>query len=243
MPSDAVAVVSDAHLGQAPPEVTDAFHRFLDAVPALAGHLVINGDLFDFWFEYRAVIPRRAFPVLSALDRLRRAGVRLTLTGGNHDRWGGDFWQRELGAAFHPDGTSLALAGRRAYVAHGDGLAERHRSARLMHRVTRWPATAALFRWLHPDLGVRLVDAMSGTLAESTRDETVLARAAAAQAAWARAYLADHPEVELLVLGHTHRPALEEVAPGRWYLNPGAFLERGRYALITADGPALRSFP
>ncbi len=82
-------IVSDVHLGHAPPEVADAFRRFLERVPDLGEHLIVNGDLFEFWFEYREVIPKRAFPTLEALGRVRRAGVQLTVTGGNHDRWGG----------------------------------------------------------------------------------------------------------------------------------------------------------
>jgi UDP-2,3-diacylglucosamine hydrolase len=242
VPHDTVVVVSDAHLGPGSEAAAAAFFRFLDAVPNLARHLVINGDLFDFWFEYATVIPRHAFPVLAALDRVRRAGVTLTLTGGNHDRWGGTFWGAEIEAAFHPAGVALPLAGWRALVTHGDGVAEEHLSARVMHRVTCWPPTAALFRWLHPDLGIRLARAMSGVLAAETRDDATVNRAARAQAGWARRYLADHPDLDLLVLGHTHRPALEAVGPRRWYLNPGAWFDNGRHAVITADGPELRTF-
>jgi len=236
---DAV-IVSDAHLGLATSPA--AFLRFLARVPDLAGSLVVNGDLFDFWFEYGTVIPRRAFPVLSALRGLSAAGVRITVTGGNHDRWGGRFWRDEVGAAFHPEGTRLVLAGWRCAVLHGDGMNETHVAARVMHTVTRWPVTAAAFRWLHPDLGLRLVDALSGRVARRTRHGDVLVRAAAAQAVWARRFLEREPDVDLLIMGHTHRAALEPVAPRRWYLNPGPWCEGGCYALLTAAGPALRTF-
>jgi UDP-2,3-diacylglucosamine hydrolase len=242
VPHDTVVVVSDAHLGPGAEASTGAFLRFLEVVPDLGRHLVINGDLFEFWFEYRTVIPRHAFPVLAALERIRRAGVTLTLTGGNHDRWGGTFWGSEIGAAFHPAGVALSLAGRRAFVTHGDGIAEQHRSARVLHTVTRWAPTAALFRWVHPDLGIRLVRAMSRVLAADTRDPAAIERAAQAQAGWARDYLTAHPDIELLVLGHTHRAALETAGRERWYLNPGAWFDGGRHAVVTADGPELRRF-
>jgi UDP-2,3-diacylglucosamine hydrolase len=242
VPHDTVIVVSDAHLGPDAGARTAGFLRFLEAVPDLGRHLVINGDLFEFWFEYATVIPRHAFPVLAALARVRHAGVTLTLTGGNHDRWGGAFWGAELGAAFHPSGAALSLAGRRALVVHGDGVAERRRAARLLHRVTRWGPTVALFRWVHPDVGIRLVRAMSGMLAADTRDPQAIALAAQAQAAWAHAYLGTHREVDLLVLGHTHQAALEAAGPGRWYLNPGAWCDGGSHAVITPAGPELRRF-
>ena len=96
--AETVFVLSDAHLGGVPDAVASALHRFLDTVPNAGDHVLINGDLFEFWFEYDSVIPRRAFPTLARLAAARHRGVRLTLTGGNHDRWGRGFWQRELGA-------------------------------------------------------------------------------------------------------------------------------------------------
>jgi UDP-2,3-diacylglucosamine hydrolase len=241
VPETAAVIVADAHLAAAGPR-RDAFLRFLAAVPALGRHLVINGDLFDMWFEYRTVIPRSAFPVLSALHVLVRDKIQVTVTGGNHDRWGGPFWRDEIGAAFHPGGVRLMLAGFQVDILHGDGIAETHATARAMHQVTRWPATVAAFRWLHPDIGLRLAAQMSGRLARQTRDGAVVERAAAAQARWARDRLTRDSTLDLLVLGHTHRPALEAVAPRRWYLNPGAWCEGQRYALLLPDGPQLRTF-
>ncbi len=180
MPSR-VLVVADAHLGQVPPAVESAFHRFLEAVPDLGEALLINGDLFDFWFEYGAVIPRRHFATVAKLHALRAKGIAITLVGGNHDRWGGDFLTEDLGIGFHGGEAEILVAGRRAFVAHGDGLTEQHWSAKLMHRVTRHPATVRVFRALHPDLGFWIAHRLSGTLADSTRDPAVLDRAARAQ--------------------------------------------------------------
>lgn len=241
VPETTAVIVADAHLAAAGP-TRDAFLRFLAAVPAMGGHLVINGDLFDMWFEYGTVIPRSAFPVLSTLHGLVRDGLAVTVTGGNHDRWGGPFWRDDVGATFHSGAARLALAGLRAEVRHGDGIAETHVTARAMHRVTRWRATVAAFRWLHPDVGLRLAKALSGRLAQQTRDGAVLERAAAAQGRWARDRLAQDPSLDLVVLGHTHRPALEAVASRRWYLNPGAWCEGQCYAVVAPDGPELRTF-
>ncbi len=235
-------MVSDAHLGGVPDEVATALHAFLDALPQAGDHLVINGDLFEFWFEYGSVIPRRAFPTLARLAAARGRGVRLTVTGGNHDRWGRGFWQREMGAAFHPSGAFLELAGWRAFVAHGDGVAEQHLGARVLHSITRHPVTAALFRWVHPDLGHGLVERFSGILGGATRDPKVVERAAAAQESWARALLGSHEDLDLVVLGHTHRALLAAVAERRWYLNPGAWMDGFRYAVITERGPELATY-
>lgn len=241
VPTETAIVVSDAHLGQVPASIGEAFHRFLAAVPTMAEHLVVNGDLFDFWFEYRTVIPRNAFRTLAALAGLRDAGVRLTVTGGNHDRWGRDFWERDVGATFHRHDVELNLAGFRALVTHGDGL-DGTWSAKLLQAITRFPLTPALFRWIHPDLGITLVRRMSRTVAKGTRRAEMVRNSAAAQAVYARAVMASRADLDLLVFGHTHVPVLESVGPRRWYTNPGAWMEGLRYLEVNADGPALRRF-
>ncbi len=241
--SDAAIIVGDAHFGHTPDSPSDQlFPAFLRRVPSMAGHLVILGDLFDFWFEYRSVIPRAAFPVLSALHEMRQTGVHLTVIGGNHDRWGGRFWREQLQGDFVRDSGEVEVAGFRAMIHHGDGLTEQHRASRIMHRVTRHPATAATFRLIHPDLGFWLVKRMSRLLAESTRDGPVLDRAARAQADYAARLLRDRADLGLVILGHTHRAALDQHGDRRWYVNPGSWMHDRRYALVAPSGPELRTF-
>jgi len=242
VPAARVLVVADAHLGQAAPAVAAAFHAFLEAAPNLGDALLINGDLFDFWFEYGSVIPRRHFTSVAKLQALRARGMPITFVGGNHDRWGGDFLIKDLGIAFHAGEAELELAGRRAFVAHGDGLSEQHWSATLMHRVTRHPITIGVFRALHPSVGFWIADQLSGKLADHTRDRAVLDRAARAQSAYAKTMLERRPDLDLVVLAHTHRPACEQLPDGRAYLNPGAFLDGYRYAIVTKDGIEMRTF-
>ncbi len=243
MPAARVLVVADAHLGQVSPAVESAFHAFLAAAPGLGDALLIDGDLFDFWFEYGTVVPRRHFATVAKLAALVAAGMTVTFVGGNHDRWGGDFLRRDLGIAYHAGEAELDLAGRKAFVAHGDGLTEQHWSAALMHRVTRHPLTIAAFRCLHPTIGSWIADKLSGKLADSTRDRAVLERAARAQAEFAKAMLGRRRELDLVILAHTHRPALERLADGRTYVNPGAWLDGFKYAVVTRDAVELRAFP
>ena len=241
MPAEALVILADAHLGDAPPAVEEALLTFLDSVPDLGDALLINGDLFDFWFAYRRVIPRRGFHVAASLRSLRRR-VPITMVGGNHDRWGDDFWREDLGIAFHPLRARFRAGGREVLAVHGDGLTEEHWSAALMHRVTRHPAAVALYRAVHPDVGVGLVDRLSHRLGDTTRDPVVLARAAARQRTWAEAALRDDPTLALVTMGHTHIAARVEVEPGRLYLNPGAWMDGLRYAVVTAEGAELRQF-
>lgn len=243
MNSERVVVVGDAHLGSAAPEDERAFHEFLAAVPEFGTRLLILGDLFDFWFEYRAVIPRKPFRTLARLAAVVDRGLPVDLFGGNHDRWGGDFWDRDLGIAFHREEADLTLARRAAHVVHGDGLAETKLGGRIIHRVFRSPLTVGAFRVLHPDLGFHLADRLSGGLAEGNRSDAAIGAAAASQERWARRYLDAHPGVQLVVMGHTHRRALVEHAPSRFYLNAGQWMKDRHYAVVTAERIDLRTWP
>jgi UDP-2,3-diacylglucosamine hydrolase len=236
----ALVIVSDAHLGHSPPEAEAALLEFLDAVPDLGDALLVNGDLFEFWFAYRRVIPRDGFRVAAALGRLA-ARVPVSLVGGNHDRWGGAFWAEELGVHFATDELELAVGARRVVALHGDAVSATSR-ARLLHRLARLPVTAAVYRAMHPDVGVPLVRWLAAKLGEHGTAATLFDREAAAQEHWALERLRADPSLGLLVLGHSHRPALIDIAPGRQYLNPGAWFDGFRYAVATGGGAELRRF-
>jgi UDP-2,3-diacylglucosamine hydrolase len=236
-----LVIVSDAHLGVASSPVEEALLEFLDAVPTLGDCLLINGDLFDFWFTYSRVIPRRGFHVAAALARLRRR-MPIVMVGGNHDRWDSGFWQRDLGLTFDPLRATFRIGDRTVTAIHGDGLTEPRWQARLIHRLIQHPATAAAYQFLHPDFGLRLVDLLGPMLGDHTVDETKLARAGARQGEWAERLLAAEPDVDLLIMGHTHRPMLSTSAAGRQYLNPGAWFDGFRYAVATEAGAELCRF-
>lgn len=236
-----LVVVADAHLGVASWESDARFLDFLEEVPRLGDALLINGDLFDFWFSYRRAIPRAGFQAAAAVAVLARK-IPVLMTGGNHDRWGDTFWAQDAGVQFSSGELRFEAAGSRVLAVHGDGLAEEHRSAIVMHRITRHPLTVRLYRLLHPDFGVWLVDKMSHRLADSTRNPAVLDRAQARQVVWARERMAADPSIGLLVMSHTHRPAVVDIGPGRRYLNPGAWVEDYRYAVVTAESIDLRQF-
>jgi UDP-2,3-diacylglucosamine hydrolase len=236
-----LVLVGDAHLGRGSPDAERAFLAFLDTVPDLGDGLVITGDLFEFWFSYQRAVPRRNLAVVAGLAGLRRR-MPILMVGGNHDRWGGRFWEDDLGIGFAWGEGRFLLDGRPALVIHGDGITESHWSGRMLHRITRHRATVGLFRAMHPDLGLWLVDHLSGVLGDRPRTEAEIAKAAAHQEGWARERMAKEPELALLAMGHTHRAAIAEVRPGDLYLNPGAWFEGYRYAVAENGRAELRQF-
>jgi len=163
------------------------------------------------------------------------------MVGGNHDRWGGSFWQEELDIEFAPHRASFTLGGHPGLAVHGDGMVELDRPARLLHRITSHPATIGLFGAMHPDLGLWLVDRLSGGLGARERSPAAIAAAAGRQRRWAEAELARQPELGLIAMGHTHVPAAVEANGGR-YVNPGAWFDGYRYAVVDSGQTRLRQF-
>jgi UDP-2,3-diacylglucosamine hydrolase len=159
MEKQAAYFISDAHLGVSPhgaiSERGEHLIKFLEELKGKASHLFIVGDLFEFWYEYDFYVPSRYFKVLRALADLRDNGCEVKLIKGNHDFAYVDFFKRELGieACSH---VIAELHGRRIYVCHGDGLARVDGSYRFFRKILDFKPNRFLFKWLHPDIGMRL---------------------------------------------------------------------------------------
>jgi UDP-2,3-diacylglucosamine hydrolase len=241
VPGHRLVVLSDAHLGATPAAAETALLAFLDAVPDLGDALLLNGDLFDFWFAYRHAVPRRALPVVGALAALGRR-LPIAVVGGNHDRWGSEFWGRDLGFRYSRRRLRLNVDGRSVLALHGDRLAEGPLLARLLHGAIDNPLTTGAFHLLHPDLGIPLVRRLAPLLGERKAEGPTHDASAARQRAWATRALAADPTIDAIVMGHTHRPVAAELLPGRWYLNPGAWFDGWRYGVLRAGGAELARF-
>jgi UDP-2,3-diacylglucosamine hydrolase len=231
-------LMSDAHLGAAPSERERDVAAFLEYARRTAGSVVINGDLFDFWFEWRTVMPRGHVRVLGALAALADAGTPLVMISGNHDAWGGDVLATEIGAQVVHGDWDGTLGGWRAHISHGDGLRTREdRRYRAFKRVMRHPLAIRAFGALHPDFATRIA---SGTSSHSR------SRGASDGGAGLRAvahdYLAAHRETELVVFGHSHVASLERAPGGGVYANPGAWASRPAYLVIAPERIEMRAW-
>lgn len=238
-------IVSDVHLGAVPRATERAFREFLDFARGAASGLLINGDLFDFWFEYRSVILREHYRVAAKLAEVVEAGVPVSFVGGNHDAWVGSFLRDEVGITLHEGPVEMRLAGRRALVAHGDGVGRGDFRYRALKAVIRHPASIAAFRTLHPDLGRWIAGRASTTEHKAdTGDAAAQGRARFIQE-WAQERLREEPGLELVVAGHAHVPVVAEVFPGRYYANSGDWLRHFTYLELPAGGgaPVLRHWP
>ncbi|TFG66746.1 MAG: UDP-2,3-diacylglucosamine diphosphatase [Gemmatimonadales bacterium] len=227
-------IVSDAHLGAAPKASETAFHEFLAFACGATQDLVINGDLFDFWFEYRTVVLSRHFRTLKALAKLVDAGVRVRLVGGNHDSWGGAFLTDEIGIELISGPIATDIGGRTTYLAHGDGLGDGDFGYRALKRVIRSRPASYAFRQVHPDWANSLARFVSRTEFRHESPDAGRSRAAHLES-HARATLAADSSIQLVALGHCHIPSLIEVYPGRHYLNTGDWIDHCTWAAVGPD--------
>jgi UDP-2,3-diacylglucosamine hydrolase len=221
-------VFSDAHIGAAPAEVERSLLSFLRGLPADAKSVVINGDLFDFWFEWRHVVPRAGVRVLGAVAQVVDAGIPILWVAGNHDCWGGEVLREDVGATYHVGPWRGDLAGWDTLLEHGDGLREvEDRPYRRLRAVLRHPLSVRLFRWIHPDWSSWLALRSSHTSRNMRPgDEGEGLR----QVAHARLAAAGAPS--LLVFGHSHAQTLERVGGGV-FANPGAWLDAPTFLRVT----------
>jgi len=239
MPAGPVYIASDVHMGATAPEQERAFLDWLEHAAASAASILLNGDLFDFWFEYRGGrIPPGYDELLAALRRTVDSGTPVTLMGGNHDWWGGRYLREEVGLEFLQEPVVRTLAGHRTLVAHGDGLGAGDLGYRALKLLLRSRLTRFAFAQLGPGLGdilagrVSRTDVRWGPITDADRQR------AAALKAWAKDALDRRPELDLVLLGHTHIPAKVEVpgpastGAGRWYLNSGDWVRHRSYLVL-----------
>jgi UDP-2,3-diacylglucosamine hydrolase len=231
MPDGPVVLIADAHLGvhsrarEAARE--ERLHGFLRSLAGRAARLVVAGDLFDFWFEYRSAVPRRHFATLAILRGLRESGTALTYLNGNHDFWLGRFLAAEVGFETVAGPLALEAQGRRLWVHHGDGLVGGDLGYRVLRAVIRHPASIALYGLLHPDLGIPLAHHVSRWSRQSRGE-----RRLEPERLWREIALPRFAEgFDAVLVGHFHH-VYERREPGREFFLLGDWITRGTYAVL-----------
>ncbi len=232
--------ISDVHLGiesRTAPENEKAkrerLFAFLDLVERTAERLIIAGDLFDFWFEYRHVVPRGYHDLYVKLARLTAGGIETRLLAGNHDFWIGSFFSDELGVKVEKRPFDLAIAGRKFYVAHGDGLAKNDTGYLILRSVLRNPVSVALFSTIHPTLAFSIARMVS----RQSRDYTGTKDYGEGDGMidFAERMLAGG--YDYVILGHRHIPLCRKIGNGT-YINLGDWMQHNTYAVF--DGRDIR---
>ncbi len=207
---ETVFFVSDTHfrfdgLGADERAKRDLFISFLAGLEG-ASRLYLLGDIFDFWFEYRSVVPRYYRDVLDALSSLRRSGTGIYIAGGNHDFWLGSFVSETLGFTILPPFATHTIQGIKVTMTHGDELLPGDYGYKLLKAVIRSRPAVAAARAVHPDLlyafARRFSRASKGFTEKKTERaaKTLLAMAENSFFRWGN---------DAFVTGHIHRPCIE----------------------------------
>ncbi len=149
---------SDAHFGLSGPEESipreKLFAGWLQKIRDDAHEIYLLGDIFDFWFEYKKVVPRGFTRILGKISEITDSGIPVHFFTGNHDIWVFDYLGSETGMTIHRGALVTEIYGKKFYLAHGDGLDENDRSFRIMNRIFTNPLLQWLFARLHPNFAL-----------------------------------------------------------------------------------------
>jgi len=206
---------------------------FFDEIKRKRGILFIVGDLFDFWFEYKFVIPKDYFQVLTLLKSLTEAGIEVHYFAGNHDYWIDDFFRNELAIRFHPDPIAYTASGKSFWICHGDGVLQEDRGYRILKSILRSPVAISLFRWIHPDLGFTIAKHVSSTSRRLNPSEFQKNRRLLGKVY--QEYVIDRfrEEYHYVIMGHIHQPHIH-TRDGHTFISLGDWMRH--YSFGYFDG-------
>lgn len=235
----ALYIFSDAHLGcGSEPQEAEKIARIralFELIKQDGDHLVVLGDLFDFWFEYKHAIPKEHTDVLLMLRELVQRGIQIDYVSGNHDFWMDDYFEKQIGAHLHTNHLELEYAGKRLFLTHGDGIARADRGYRILKRVLRNPFNVWLYRKLPPDWAIPMAKWVSGSSRQynERRDHTF-------EPDYEK-YAADKlaQGFDAVVIGHLHIPRQKQFGSGI-YINTGDFMSHFSYARIDVSSVSLQ---
>lgn len=206
-----VYFLSDAHLGsRAIPSARTHERRlvnFLDQIKHEAAAVYLLGDMFDFWYEYKMVVPKGYTRFLGKLSELTDLGVEVHFFAGNHDLWLTDYLNKECGMIIHRGAMTCEIYGKLFYLAHGDGLGDRDTRYKLLRKVFHSEFLRRAFSCLHPrwavDFGLSWAK-HSRTKHAQEGEPAFMGEAHEPLVVYAKEYLKTHPEINFFLFGHRH---------------------------------------
>jgi len=231
---------SDVHLGLGTKDDDqkreERVIQFLDVVKQEGRELFILGDLFDYWFEYRSVVPKGYFRLFAKLAELRSCDIRISYLAGNHDFWLKGYLTEELGITVYPDPIERTIGGKRFFLHHGDGLLKRDTGYRILKRILRNRVNIFLFSLVHPDL-TNWIARWSSRKSRAYTSNKVFEGNDMVE--FARKKIAEGFDV--VIMGHNHQSLFKELGRGV-YVNIGDWLHENTYAVFDGTKIQLRKW-
>jgi UDP-2,3-diacylglucosamine hydrolase len=219
------------------------FVAWLDEIKGDAEAIFLLGDLFDFWFEYKTVVPKGFVRVLGKLAEIRDSGIPIYFFVGNHDLWMSDYFEKELNIPVYRDNQEFTFNNKTFLIGHGDGKGPGDKGYKRMKRVFTNSFSKALFRWLHPDLGVKLGQYLSVKNKLISGDEDV--KFLGEENEWLVLYSKRKLETKhynYLVFGHRHLPMKITVGENSEYVNLGDWIGYFTYGVFDGENFEIKKF-
>lgn len=219
------------------------FVAWLDAIKNNAAALFLLGDLFDFWFEYKKVVPKGFIRVLGKLAELKDSGVEIYFFVGNHDLWMNNYFEEELNIPVYHSPKEFIFNNKVFLIGHGDGLGPGDKGYKRMKKVFTNPVSKWLFRWLHPDIGIRLAQYLSVKNKLISGEEDV--KFLGAENEWLVQYCKkklSEKNYHFFVFGHRHLPLEITLTENSKYVNTGDWITHFSYAVFNGDQLVLKYY-
>ena len=236
--------LSDFHLG-APDAARSLIRekkiiRFLDEIKNDAAEIFILGDLFDFWYEYKKVVPKGYVRILGKLAELSDSGIPLYFFVGNHDMWMNDYFQKELNIPVYFEPKEFVYGGKKFFIGHGDGLGPGDQGYKFIKRIFRNKACQWFFGILPPYIGMGIAGYFSRKSRAQTgqTDEVFLGE----DKEWLILYskeILQKQQYDYFVFGHRHLPLDIKLSDTSRYLNLGDWIKYNSYAIFDGNDMTL----
>ena len=245
--SKKIYFASDQHLGAPTPKESfvreQKFVRWLDSIKNDAEAVFLLGDLFDFWFEYKTVVPKGFVRILGKLAEIRDNGIPIYFFVGNHDLWMNDYFETELGIPIYRKPKEFTFNNKTFLIGHGDGLGPGDKGYKRMKKVFTNPFSKWLYRWLHPDIGVRLAQYLSvkNKLISGEEDVTFLGDDKEWLVQYAKQKLAEK-HYDYFLFGHRHLPMEIKIGENSKYINTGDWISHFTYAVFDSKELSLKTY-
>ena len=219
------------------------FIKWLDTVSVDAEAIFLLGDLFDFWFEYKKVVPKGFVRVMGKLGEIKDRGIDIFFFVGNHDLWMTDYFEKELNIPVYHHSKEYVFNKKRFLIGHGDGLGPGDKGYKRMKKVFTHPISKWFFRWLHPDIGVQFGQYLStkNKLISGAEDVNFLGEENEWLAQYAKRKL-ETKHFDYFLFGHRHLPMEISISENSTYINTGDWISHFTYAVFDGEKLELKKF-
>ena len=217
--------------------------RWLDSIKGDAAEIYLVGDIFDFWYEYKKVVPRGYTRLLGKLAELTDKGIPIHFFVGNHDMWMTDYFQTELNIAVYFEPKVFEWNGKRFYIGHGDGLGPGDHGYKFIKKIFRNPLCQWMFGQLHPTWGLGLANYFSRKSREKTgtSDEHFLGETGEWLIVYCKEVL-QKEQFDYFIFGHRHYPIDFKLNETSRYINLGDWIRNFTYATFDGNTVELKKY-